>query len=355
MTVIGDRPVARSRASRPSPAVLAGLAVRALRQEAWLTPKPGLTDRRGPGAHHDMNLPLLLASAESLRPTFRSAAATAARTNTDAALRELREELGRLGRAGEVAMLRTTRGVNTHRGALWALGLLVAAAVGAGDEREAACRAAGLAALPDRYLPGGRVSHGERARRRYGARGAGGEAEAGFPHVIEVALPRLRRARAAGRTEEVARLDALLEVMSLLDDTCVLHRGGPEGLRVVRSGAERVLAEGGAGTAPGRAALAELDGQCTARRLSPGGSADLLAAALFLDMVPWPETDSRTEGPETVPRTAGLVPWPYPAPWTGGPYCAPWTGGPDPVPRTGGPETDSRTGGGRIPFPGPEA
>ncbi|WP_436763636.1 triphosphoribosyl-dephospho-CoA synthase [Streptosporangium sp. V21-05] len=277
-------------AGKRTPALLADLAVRALRREACLSPKPGLADRRGRGAHDDMDLPLLLASARTLRPTFRALAEAAGRT---AAGTGLREELGRLGRAGEAAMLRTTRGVNTHRGALWTLGLLVATAARATDEREAAALAARLAALPDRHLPAGTPSHGERARLRYGVRGARGEAEAAFPHVVEVALPRLRRSRAAGVAEETAGLDALLAVMSLLDDTCVLHRGGPEGLRVVRSGAERVLAEGGAGTARGRAALAELDERCAARRLSPGGSADLLAAALFLDTVPWPEPVTR--------------------------------------------------------------
>jgi triphosphoribosyl-dephospho-CoA synthase len=99
----------------------------------------------------------------------------------------------------------------------------------------------------------------------------------------------LRRARAAGFAERIARLDALLGIMSLLDDTCVLHRGGVEGLRTVRLGATRVLSEGGPGTGSGHAALLELDERLRVRRLSPGGSGDLLAAALFLDMVPWPE------------------------------------------------------------------
>ncbi len=291
MTVTGGALAAGKRTARPSAALLADLAVRALCQEACLSPKPGLADRRGRGAHDDMDLPLLLASARALRPMFRSLAEAAERAPAGI---ERREELGRLSREGEAAMLRTTGGVNTHRGAVWALGLLVATAAGAADEREAAGRAARLAALPDRYLPARAPSHGERARRRYGVRGARGEAQAAFPHVVEVALPRLRRARAAGLPEEVARLDALLAVMSLLDDTCVLHRGGPGGLRVVRSGAGRVLAGGGAGTARGHAALAELDERCVARRLSPGGSADLLAAALFLDMVPWPEPVTRT-------------------------------------------------------------
>ncbi|MGR6919169.1 triphosphoribosyl-dephospho-CoA synthase [[Actinomadura] parvosata] len=266
--------------------VLAGTAVEALRAEALLSPKPGLVDARGGGAHDDMDLPLLLASAEALRPTFRAVAYAAQARGIGSGLRE---ELGLLGRAGEDAMSRATGEVNTHRGALWALGLLVAAvAGGARHERQAAGDAARLAALPDRRLPASPASHGELVRRRYGVGGARGEAEAAFPHVIEVALPRLRRARADGRTEEVARLDALLEVMSLLEDTCVLHRGGRAGLRGLQRGAARVLAEGGAGTERGRRALHELDDRLRGLRLSPGGSGDLLAAALFLDMLPWP-------------------------------------------------------------------
>jgi triphosphoribosyl-dephospho-CoA synthase len=286
MIPIGRATSARERASESSAALLADPAVRALRGEAWPSPKPGLIDRRGSGAPVDMDLPLVLASAEALRPRFREIAETAERMPVGV---ELREELGALGRLGEQGMLRTTGGINTHRGALWALGLLIAAvAGGAGDEREAARGAALLSALPDRWIPAGEPSHGEQARRRYGAGGARSEAEASFPHVIEVALPRLRQARAASLSEEVARLDALLEVMSLLDDTCVLHRGGRDGLRVVRLGAERVLAEGGAGTGSGHAALMDLDDALRSRRLSPGGSGDLLATAL-LDMVPWPE------------------------------------------------------------------
>ncbi|WP_203882867.1 triphosphoribosyl-dephospho-CoA synthase [Planotetraspora kaengkrachanensis] len=287
----GDEPMIAGGAPAPSAALLAETAVRALRAEARLGPKPGLVDHRGGGAHDDMDLPLLLASAEALRPVFLAVADASERTAVGV---ELREELGRLGRAGDRAMLRATRGVNTHRGALWALGLLVAGAAGARDEREGVRRAARLAALPDRHVPAGAPSNGERARRRHGVRGARGEAAAGFPHVTMVALPRLRRAAAAGTGRDVARLDALLEVMSLLDDTCVLHRGGAEGLRMVRRGASHVLAEGGAGTDSGRAALMDLDGRLRAGRLSPGGSGDLLAAALFLDMVPWPEPSAGT-------------------------------------------------------------
>lgn len=103
---------------------LADLAVDALIDEAELSPKPALVDRRGNGAHADLHLGLMQASALSLWPCFKEMADAAQRHGRiDARLRGV---LGQLGRDGEAAMLRTTEGVNTHRGAIWALGLLVA-------------------------------------------------------------------------------------------------------------------------------------------------------------------------------------------------------------------------------------
>src|SRR5215217_668959 len=122
----------------PSPAVVVGvesavrtglvadLAVHALLEEAKLTPKPALVDRRGGGAHDDMDLGMLFSSAHALRPTFRD---LAARAYGRAPSRQLREELAAIGRRGEGAMLAVTGGINTHRGAIWAMGLLAAAAV----------------------------------------------------------------------------------------------------------------------------------------------------------------------------------------------------------------------------------
>jgi len=105
---------------------LADLAVDALIDEADLSPKPALVDRRGNGAHSDLHLGLMHASALALWPAFKEMAEAA--LVFGAVGLPLREALGRIGREGEQAMLATTGGVNTHRGAIWALGLLVAAA-----------------------------------------------------------------------------------------------------------------------------------------------------------------------------------------------------------------------------------
>ncbi|MEN5091145.1 triphosphoribosyl-dephospho-CoA synthase [Pseudomonas protegens] len=264
---------------------LADLAVDALIDEADLSPKPALVDRRGNGAHSDLHLGLMHASALSLWPAFKEMAEAALEFG-EVGL-PLREALGRIGREGEQAMLATTAGVNTHRGAIWALGLLVAAAAleprstGAGS---VALRAARLALLEDRYAPRP-LSHGAQVALRYGVRGAREEAQQGFPAVLQRGLPQLKHSRAQGHGEQNARLDALLAIMSRLADTCVLYRAGEQGLQAMQQGAQAVLDAGGSASLAGRRRLHELDLQLLTLNASPGGAADLLAASLLLDRI----------------------------------------------------------------------
>lgn len=264
---------------------LADLAVDALIDEADLSPKPALVDRRGNGAHTDLHLGLMHASALALWPAFKEMA-EAALAFGEVGL-PLREALGRIGREGEQAMLATTGGVNTHRGAIWALGLLVAAtaleprSTGAGS---VTLRAARLALLEDRYAPRP-LSHGAQVALRYGVRGAREEAQQGFPAVLQRGLPQLKRSRAQGHGEQNARLDALLAIMSRLADTCVLYRAGEQGLQAMQQGAQAVLDAGGSASLAGRRRLHELDLQLLTLNASPGGAADLLAASLLLDRI----------------------------------------------------------------------
>jgi len=264
---------------------LADLAVDALIDEADLSPKPALVDRRGNGAHTDLHLGLMHASALALWPAFKEMAEAA--IDIGEINLPLREAIGLIGREGEQAMLATTSGVNTHRGAIWALGLLVVA-VALEPESTAAnsisLRAARLALLDDRYAPRP-LSHGAQVTLRYGARGAREEAQLGFPAVTQRALPQLKRSRATGHGEQNARLDALLAIMTNLADTCVLYRAGEEGLHTMQLGAQAVLDAGGSASLAGRRRLHELDQQLIALNASPGGAADLLAACLFIDRI----------------------------------------------------------------------
>ena len=260
---------------------LAELARQALVAEVELTPKPGLVDRRGAGAHSDLSLDLMRQSAAAIAPYFEAMGDSAQSMPFD---RGLRTEVAAIGRAAESAMLQATNGSNTHKGAIWILGLLVTAASRGIDPNPAviAQDAAFLARLPDRAQPQ-LLSHGEMVRARYGATGARGEAFAGFPHVLHVGLPTLRAERNRARTETNSRLWALLNIMARLEDTCVLYRGGAEGLAIVQKGASDALLAGGPGSVAGELAMLRLDQELLIRNISPGGAADLLAATLFLD------------------------------------------------------------------------
>ncbi|MEU8751975.1 triphosphoribosyl-dephospho-CoA synthase [Streptomyces chartreusis] len=261
---------------------LAQAAVTALTGQLALAPKPGLPDPRDLGARVSrMDHGMLRWSAKALAPGLAAMAAAARRTGEPTP--GLRTELGAIGRCTEHSVHLAGGG---HRGALWALGLLVAAAAldPRAGARDVAATAKRIAAHTDRRAPR-RPSRGSSVSAKYGAAGARGEARAGFPHVRR-ALDTLTGARASGATEAQARLDALLTVMSTLQDTELLYTAGPMGLRHVQAGARTVLESGGSATEAGADALASLDVDLHTRAWSPRGSAGLLAGTLFLDSLP---------------------------------------------------------------------
>jgi triphosphoribosyl-dephospho-CoA synthase len=269
----------------PTAECTAVLARQALIAEAELTPKPGLVDRRGAGVHTDLSLAIMRRSAQAIEPYFGEMASESKGNRPG---QQMRERLAVIGREAERAMFKATGGSNSHKGAIWILGLLISAAAmldpEAATSSAIASTAKDIASFEDRAAPR-LVSHGDVVAKQYGVMGARGEALRGFPHVMDVGLPMLRWKRANGATEHRARLDTLLSVMSRLDDTCLLYRGGKTALIAAKEGAFAVERAGGSGTAIGRQCLQRLDRQLLELKASPGGSADLLAATLFLDAV----------------------------------------------------------------------
>jgi len=127
-------------------------------------------------------------------------------------------------------------------------------------------------------------SHGSAALRLHGASGARGEAAAGFPSVYYTGLPALRLGRAlAPGDASAARVQACIALVAAVRDTNLLHRGGVEGARYATEAAASFLADGGVGALGWRARAATVHAEFVARRLSPGGCADLLAMTLFVD------------------------------------------------------------------------
>jgi triphosphoribosyl-dephospho-CoA synthase len=259
---------------------LGHLASLCLKLEVETHPKPGLVSHIDNGAHSDMNATLLCRSAETLMPFFRELAAAGAE---GAGMNRLRA----IGVAAERAMLAATYGVNTHRGAIFGLGLLCAAA---GYRNAVGIRKSLGRLVLERWgddILSGPVSlrsHGAVASRRYGAGGARAEAAGGFPSVYDIALPALRAARElAPRDEEAVRVQTCMRLIAEVTDTNLLHRGGAEGLHFAQASAASFLAAGGVGSPGWRKHVAEIHQAFVSRNLSPGGSADLLAMALFVD------------------------------------------------------------------------
>jgi triphosphoribosyl-dephospho-CoA synthase len=264
---------------------LARLGRQALIAEAELTPKPGLVDRRGSGAHSDLSLAIMRCSALAIEPYFCQMAAVSQGSYPSQALRE---GLALIGRNAERAMLRATGGSNSHKGAIWILGLLISASALMDEDKASASVVAAtakkIASFDDRAAPR-LVSHGDMVAQQYGVSGARGEALRGFPHVVDIALPMLRSRRASGAPVRLARLDTLLSLMSRLDDTCLLYRGGEDALVKAKEGAAAVMNAGGTRTPIGKQQLKRLDRQLLEMEVSPGGSGDILAATLFLDAI----------------------------------------------------------------------
>jgi triphosphoribosyl-dephospho-CoA synthase len=261
---------------------LANLAVKALVEEVQLTPKPALLDGRGPGAQTDLSLSLMTRSAHRLASFFELMALTSLE---QIPTQTLREELGSIGRWAEDSMLECTGQVNTHRGAIWSLGLLVsAAAMGAASPEAIVETARQLACLPDLNAPKP-PSQGWQSPRQPEVTGARGEAQAGFPSVIAAGLPRLQLSRQVDESETLARLNALLAIMTRLDDTCLLRRGGLTALQTAQDGAAAILEAGGVATPAGWRLLQQLDRELLTLKGSPRASAHMLSATVFIDYV----------------------------------------------------------------------
>ena len=239
------------------PYLLADLAERALKMELDTPLKPGLVGPDSVGAHKDMDYDVMRKGIAAIRPFF----ARMAMAGTP-------DELRQLGIDAEAAMLAATGGVNTHRGAIFALGL----ALYRHPMAETAAR----------------LDNGASKRREAGIRGAMQMAKDGYKELFEDWLPYYRGIKA----EEYGLQKTLLRIMATLDDTCVIHRVGYERAMAVKDEAKALLKEipGQAGNAEAVMAdlighLKELCERYAAEGISPGGAADMLALTIFIDSI----------------------------------------------------------------------
>lgn len=259
-------------------------AVQSLLDEVCTTPKPGLVDRRNSGSHRDMDIFTFLASSAALAPYFRECAEIGMNTaafSPDETFRRLRIA----GLQAEQDMYAATHGVNTHKGAIFTIGLL--------------CGAAGRLWDPEKHWNEGELfqevsamtadamredfahivdeTAGQRLFRQYGIRGIRGEAAEGLPSVANIGLPTYQKYLAQGMDRNFAGAVTLLHLIANVTDTNMISRGGPERAKIAAEKAASLLSAG-----PTTEAIEELDDWFIHENLSPGGCADLLAAVYFV-------------------------------------------------------------------------
>lgn len=252
------------------PYLVADLAERALRMELDTTPKPGLVDRRDNGAHKDMDYALMSKSISALRPYLTRLAVEFAKDIDPAKIKEI-------GIEAEKAMLKATGGVNTHKGALFCIGLSVAAAsclacstgaVEAYSFKELVSRVAS-------EIPSARGTHGAEAKRSFKAVGALENARAAYPELFTDWLPYYRSLEG----DPFRCHKTLLHIMTTLDDTNILHRRGAEGLAHAEAEAARLLEDFS------ESGLSSLNKDFIRENISPGGSADMLSLTIFIESI----------------------------------------------------------------------
>lgn len=252
------------------PYLVADLAERALRLELDTTPKPGLVDRQDNGAHKDMDYATMSRSISALRPYLTRLAVESANDIDPAKIKEI-------GIEAEKAMLKATGGVNTHKGALFCIGLSVAVAsylasttgsVQAYSFKELVSRVAS-------EIPSAEGTHGAEAKRSFKVRGALENARLAYPELFSDWLPYYR-----GLENDPHRCHkTLLHIMTTLDDTNILHRRGAEGLARAEAEAARLLEDFS------ESGLSSLNKDFIRENISPGGSADMLSLTIFINSI----------------------------------------------------------------------
>lgn len=269
---------------------IATRAYLALNAEFTTTPKPGLVDRNNHGSHPDMELKHFFDSVNALRPFFCRFAEEGFLTRGLQPVETFRR-IRSIGTEAEYAMYRATHGINTHKGAIFSMGILCAAAGRLSPMdwiperlcREAAAMTAGVTKqdFSGITLENAKTA-GEKIYATYGITGVRGQAEAGFPAVLEIGLPVLLQGLKSGLSWNDSGCAVLLHLLAAIDDTNLIHRSNRQTQLQVKQQIAALLAQT---PYPSRDIITQLDKDFIEKNLSPGGCADLLAVTYFLQII----------------------------------------------------------------------
>lgn len=279
---------------------LAKYAQQAILYEAVLHPKPGLVDAVDNGAHKDMNIYTFLDSSSSLFKGFVQFAQIG--LSWESSSKDLLRAIRPVGIELEKQMFDETKGINTHKGIIFSMGLFLAAT---GKVCQASMKkdvkmekfseheidkifkeilkmTVGLVSNDFKNIQTKEfLTNGEKLYVEYGITGIRGEAEKGYPVVKKLALPQLRKTKSVESTQ-VRLLEVLYQLMAFSEDSNVLHRAGIEGLEFVQQEAKSFIEDGAMKQTKALERIEKMNKEFINKHISPGGSADLLSITVFL-------------------------------------------------------------------------
>lgn len=268
------------------------LAWKAMLAEVNLTPKPGLVDKHNTGAHKDMALTDFHLSANAIATHFPQFLQAGAQYK-NCPIEQLLPHIRPIGMDCEKSMFRATKGVNTHKGSIFSLGLVLTA-IGRLIAQQQCVSPENVSLLVASMCKGitnelkqktENPTAGHHLYQRHGLTGARGEAEGGYSLVIKHSLPYYLQQLAKGKLADIALLDTLILLMSLNDDTNIVNRGGIKSLTWIKQRAEQLLTAG-INTHDDLVKVKHFDNECIQLNVSPGGSADLLILTWFFARLP---------------------------------------------------------------------
>lgn len=276
------------------PYIIGHLASMALQAELDTTPKPGLVDRNDNGAHRDMDHALMQRSIQALHPYFVRLAKLGF---TDK--QPCHDEIVNIGIEAELEMFKVTGGVNTHKGALFSIGLAAVALAGESFCRITQAERCGTMAYNDvnskqiqslsnsiaslaRLFPDTNGTHGSKAKANNILKGALDNAREGYTQLFKAWLPFYIDRIAEG--DNYALHKTLLRIMCDLDDTNIVYRTSMETMQEVKTEARQML-DASRNIVNFEAALQAMNTDYIHRNISPGGSADMLSLVVFLSCI----------------------------------------------------------------------
>lgn len=267
---------------------LVELAMKGIFYEVSSYPSPGLVSPVSQGSHRDMDFYTFIDSSLSLyRPLIKCVEVSKNKKFKDN--REVFNHIRHIGKEAENTMLHRTKGVNTHKGMIFLMFIVLSAVTRALVQNKSFSEVQDIIREMTEGLVNKdfkelnlkpKLTYGEKIYIEYGIDGVRGEVERGIPTVFEVGLIEYSNSLNLNYNDRVVQ--TLIAIMSSCDDTTILHRHPIQMLEYVKIQAINALNLGGMNTKEGKQAIIDMDKDFIEKRISPGGAADLVAITIFL-------------------------------------------------------------------------